>query len=123
MTEEITNEQLKKMLSRKLALLRENSQQTIEATADSLDMDLSEYYMLLRGKRLPHLKTLLKINKKYGLNMDWWFGKMPELPQKQIDLRQKALELELLSSYRRLDDKFRDVLRETAKVFVRKSAS
>jgi len=120
MDKEITNAELKKLLSEKLARLRKTSGQTIEVTAESLNMAVSEYFRFLKGKRLPQLRTLMRLSKKYGVTLDWWFSKRPELPGKQADLRQKALELELLGSYRKLDYRFQDILRETARVFVKK---
>jgi transcriptional regulator with XRE-family HTH domain len=101
MDKEITNEELKKLLSGKLALLRQNSGQTVEATAFDLGMDYSEYYRLLRGDRLPHLRTLLRINKKYGLNMDWWFNAREKLPP--VKLTKRTTEYELLSNYNKLN--------------------
>ena len=87
MDKEITNEELKELISQKLALLRQNSRQTVEATAFDLGMDYSEYYRLLRGERLPHLRTLLRINKKYGISMDWWFNKLEGKPPGKLNKR------------------------------------
>jgi transcriptional regulator with XRE-family HTH domain len=108
MDKEITNDALKELLSQKLALLRQNSKQTVEATAFDLGMDYSEYYRLLRGERLPHLRTLLRINKKYGISMDWWFNKLEGKPP--IKLNKRAVEFELLNNYNKLNVHTRKVI-------------
>jgi transcriptional regulator with XRE-family HTH domain len=112
-SKEITNAELKKLLSQKLALLRANSRQTIEATAIDLDMNFSEYYRLLKGDRLPHLRTLLRINKKYGLSMDWWFRELEEKAPAKIG--QKAEDLTLLGNYHKLDEQARQVVLDMLK--------
>ena len=119
MPEEITNEYLKKLFSQKLALLRKVSKQTMEATADSLDMDVSEYYMLLSGKRLPHIKTLFRINEKYGLTMDWWFKEIRETGK--TDTRTEAIQSELLRNLRKLDKRDKETLLNISRVLVRKA--
>jgi transcriptional regulator with XRE-family HTH domain len=117
MSQEITNAELKELLSKKLALLRQNSGQTVEATAFDLDMDYSEYYRLLRGERLPHLRTLLRINKKYGINMDWWFSKLEGKPP--VKLNKRTTEFELLNNYNKLNVRTRKVIFDMLKSLVR----
>ncbi|MDR1452865.1 MAG: helix-turn-helix transcriptional regulator [Candidatus Margulisbacteria bacterium] len=125
MIDDITNERLKRLLSRKLALLRKKSGQTIEATADSLDMDPSEYYRMLCGKNLPHLLTLLRFSRKYGVTLDWWFDgveMVPPMAQRQmLRLQSKNLEGQIVLLLRRLDVRFQEVLLDTAKSLVRKT--
>jgi transcriptional regulator with XRE-family HTH domain len=109
----ISNESLKKLLGRKLEQLRQNSNQTIEATALDLGLNFSEYYRLLKGKRLPHLRTLLNINTKYGISMDWWFSDLEiKMPSK---ISQKAEELLLLSNYHKLDTMAKEVVQDMLK--------
>ncbi|MDR1997437.1 MAG: helix-turn-helix transcriptional regulator [Candidatus Margulisbacteria bacterium] len=125
MDEKITSENLKKLLSSKLELLRKNSAQTIEAAADSLDIDLSEYYRILKGRRLPQLPTLLRINQKYGISMDWWFSELDDMEDKPqgtgkiTGIRQKAIELELLSTFHKLDVNLQKTVLETLKTFTK----
>ncbi|MDR1997725.1 MAG: helix-turn-helix domain-containing protein [Candidatus Margulisbacteria bacterium] len=121
MLEEISNDYLKKLFSRKLALLREISGQTMEAAADSLDMDVSAYYMLVSGKRLPHIKTLLRLNKKYNVTMDWWFKELYETPSSKTDPRAKAIELEILGNLRKLNGKTQAILLGISKVLAQET--
>jgi transcriptional regulator with XRE-family HTH domain len=98
MDKELTNAELKKLLSKKLETLRKHSGQTIEATADSLDMAVSEYFRFLKGQRLPHLLTLLRLSKKYGVTLDWWFNELDALPAgNKAAFRRKTFELRTLS--------------------------
>ncbi|MDR1322918.1 MAG: helix-turn-helix transcriptional regulator [Candidatus Margulisbacteria bacterium] len=126
MDEEFTNEQLKELLSRKLAMLRKRSGQTIEATADSLDMDFSEYYRMLRGKNMPQLRTLLRFSRRYGVTLDWWFDGVEMIPpaaaRHVLRLQSKNLEGQIVSLLRRLDARFQEVLLDTAKSLVKKTA-
>ncbi|MDR1453867.1 MAG: helix-turn-helix domain-containing protein, partial [Candidatus Margulisbacteria bacterium] len=75
---------LKTLISKKLRQLRENSNETLEKTADFLDLNYSQYYRLLQGTQLPHLATLMKINQAYGLNMDWWFEDFAEIRTNKV---------------------------------------
>jgi len=121
MPEEITNDHLKKLFSQKLALLRKVSKQTMEATADSLDMDVSEYYMLLSGKRLPHIKTLFRINEKYGVTMDWWFKEIREKAKTKTDTHAEAIQSELLGNLHKLDKRDKETLLNISRVLVKKT--
>jgi transcriptional regulator with XRE-family HTH domain len=97
---------LKKTISRKLTILQEKSGKTIEATAYDLDMHFSQYYRLLKGQRLPILPTLLRINKLYGLNMDWWFAGVDYVPPpRQTTPSKNPLEFQLLYSFKKLNNK------------------
>jgi transcriptional regulator with XRE-family HTH domain len=116
MSEDISNDYLKKLFSRKLALLRETSAQTMEAVAESLDMDVSAYYMLLSGKRLPHIKTLLRLNRKYGVTMDWWFKELQETSSNKTNTRIEAIAAETLNNLRKLDSKGQKILLGISKV-------
>ncbi|MDR2429096.1 MAG: helix-turn-helix domain-containing protein [Candidatus Margulisbacteria bacterium] len=84
-------------MSKKLETLRQHSGQTIEASADSLDMAVSEYFRFLKGQRLPHLLTLLRLSKKYGVTLDWWFSELDIPPGDKAAFRQKTFELRTLS--------------------------
>ncbi|GBR75139.1 helix-turn-helix XRE-family transcriptional regulators [Candidatus Termititenax aidoneus] len=116
MSEKTSNEYLRKLFSRKLALLRETSAQTMEAAADSLEMDVSAYYMLLSGKRLPHIQTLLRLNRKYGVTMDWWFKELHETPSSKTNTRTEAAASEILSNLHKLDAKGQKTLLGISKV-------
>ena len=98
---EFSDSDLKKLLSQKLVMLRKASGQTMEAEADSLDLYKSEYFRFLSGARLPHLRTLLHISKKYGVTLDWWFRELETLPQDRETIRQKTFELRSLSIIRK----------------------
>jgi transcriptional regulator with XRE-family HTH domain len=78
-------------------MLRKESGQTMEAAAESLDLDKSEYFRFLKGQRLPHLLTLLRLSKKYGVTLDWWFSELDALPANKAAFRQKTFELRALS--------------------------
>jgi transcriptional regulator with XRE-family HTH domain len=114
-----TNEVLKKLISEKLDFLRKNSGETNEAAADSLDIDLSEFYRILKGHRLPHLSTLLRINQKYGVSMDWWFSELDGTAQTPV--RQKAFELQISSLVKKLDAKTQAAVLAMLKILVQKN--
>jgi transcriptional regulator with XRE-family HTH domain len=105
MTKELNSENIKKAISCKLDILRRNSGQTVEATADNMNIDLSEFYRILRGRRLPQLPTLLRISRKYGVAMDWWFNELADTPQDKVHIRQKSFELQILHTLKKLDTK------------------
>jgi transcriptional regulator with XRE-family HTH domain len=125
--EVLSNEQLKKLLSRKLSLLRKKSGKTIEATADSLDMDFSEYYRMLRGKNLPQLRTLLRFSKRYGVTLDWWFKELrkipPEISENIKRLHRKNIESKVLNALRQLDTRHQEVVLDTVQSLIRRTKS
>jgi transcriptional regulator with XRE-family HTH domain len=88
----------------------------MEVAADSLDMDVSAYYMLLSGKRLPHIKTLLRLNRKYGVTLDWWFKELRETPSGKTDTRAEAIASEILNNLRKLDTRGQKTLLGISKV-------
>ena len=102
MAKAISDDELKLLISKKLRQLRAQSQKTIEETANDLDLDITQYMRLLKGVRLPHLATLVNINKLYGLNMDWWFTEMLDNKKDKNKITNRHLEFELLSSFRKL---------------------
>jgi transcriptional regulator with XRE-family HTH domain len=122
MAKEITKGTLGKLISNKLNFLRKSSGQTNEATADSLDLDLSEFYKLLRGKRIPHLMTLLRINQKYGVTMDWWFSELEETSRDKLHIRSKALELQILNTIRKLDIRFQEIAFDIVKTLRKRTS-
>jgi transcriptional regulator with XRE-family HTH domain len=97
-----TNEELKKIVSRKLELLRQQNAQTIDSAAYELDMDRSEFFRILKGKRLPMLRSMFRISKKYGVSMDWWFEEVDRLPQHSV---KEPLKSHLLRAFKKLDPK------------------
>ncbi|GBR73740.1 helix-turn-helix XRE-family transcriptional regulators [Candidatus Termititenax aidoneus] len=115
----MTNEILKKLISGKLEFLRKNSGETNEAAADSLDIDLSEFYRILKGHRLPHLKTLLRINRKYGVSMDWWFSELDGAARDKTPVRQKAFELQIAGLVKKLDAKTQEAVLAMLKILVK----
>jgi transcriptional regulator with XRE-family HTH domain len=122
MSKEITNTDIKKLLSKKLAALRQDSGQTLEATADELGLDLSEYFRILKGQRLPQLRTLLRINKKYGLNMDWWFAELEDAVVDEKHFRRKTIAAQLLGLLRRLDLGSQEVVLSLTRALIKKAA-
>jgi transcriptional regulator with XRE-family HTH domain len=105
MDNKITNENLKRMLSQKLAMLREKSGQTMEAAAYDLDMNVSDYFRLLKGQRLPHLLNLLRLSKKYGVSLDWWFRELQEIPRSAAQSQRDSFEAQALLVLKKLDSK------------------
>ncbi|MDR1997086.1 MAG: helix-turn-helix domain-containing protein [Candidatus Margulisbacteria bacterium] len=119
MDNEISDDDLKKLFSEKLSLLRKNSGHTMEAIADSLDLDKSEYFRFLKGLRLPHLRTLLRISRKYGVTLDWWFKELDDLPRDKNSMRQKTFELQALSALRKFRPEKRPGVLAALKILAR----
>ncbi|GBR74898.1 helix-turn-helix XRE-family transcriptional regulators [Candidatus Termititenax aidoneus] len=102
---------LKSLISKKLEQLRSKNHKTLEESADFLDLDYAQYYRLLKGRQLPHLATLIRINQAYGLDMNWWFKDLaktkPKIAARAVS---PANEQELLERIGRLDHKSRKIL-------------
>jgi transcriptional regulator with XRE-family HTH domain len=110
------NQELKALISRKLRQLREKSKQTLEEEAYFLDLDYAQYYRILKGTSLPGLETLIKINQAYGLDMNWWFGEAAKISEKMMaQIKQRKENLEILSSYNKLNDRAREFVRKMLK--------
>lgn len=107
--------QLKSLISKKLRQLRENSKETLEKTADFLDLNYSQYYRLWQGTQLPHLATLVKINRAYGLDMNWWFEDFIPPAEISRDINKKAMEKELLVNFNKLDPRSKKILQKILK--------
>ncbi|GBR74416.1 transcriptional regulator XRE family [Candidatus Termititenax aidoneus] len=105
MNKEITSETLKKLLSQKLTLLREKSGETMEETAFDLGLDTSDYFKFLKGKRLPHLLTLLRLGQKYGVSLSWWFSELEGIPSNKMQSKNNSLELRVARIIGNLDDR------------------
>ncbi|MDR1453077.1 MAG: helix-turn-helix domain-containing protein [Candidatus Margulisbacteria bacterium] len=105
MPQKITAEILKKIFGEKLSWLREKSGETIEESAFSLGLDVSDYFKFLKGKRLPHLLTLMRISQKYGVAVGWWFGEVKSVPQNRAQIRQSTLENKISRAISTLDVK------------------
>jgi transcriptional regulator with XRE-family HTH domain len=104
MEKEISNTELKNLFSQKLNWLHKKHKKGIEEAALDLNLDYAQYYMLLKGKRLPQLRTLVNINKLYGLSMEWWFRELDKIKPKDAEkLEKKITEFELISSFNKLD--------------------
>ena len=119
MANEFTDKDLKTLLSRKLALLRKETRETMEETADSLGIYKSEYFRFLTGARLPHIRTLLRISKKYGVTLDWWFAELESLPGNKAELRQKIFELRALSLLKKFPQAARNAALDVLKALVK----
>ena len=122
MDNKILENNLKALISKKLRRLRENSGETLEKTADFLDLNYSQYYRLLQGTQLPHLATLIKINQAYGLDMNWWFKDLAEFSSTgvKVDVAQKAAEKDLLNNFYKLDGQARKNLQKLLKSMLKK---
>ncbi|MDR1996836.1 MAG: helix-turn-helix transcriptional regulator [Candidatus Margulisbacteria bacterium] len=104
MEKTITDADLKALIGRKLQQLRKKSQKTIEETADFLDLDYAQYHRILKGLRLPHLVTLIKINQAYGLDMNWWFKELAKIPAPSAaKISRNTTDHELLNRFHNLD--------------------
>ena len=104
MDNKITNADLKRLLSEKLSILRERSGETMEETAFALGMDTSDYFKLLKGKRLPHLLTLIRISQKYGVELSWWFDGLGKIPKSKEKTKNNYLEFRIAKIVKPLDD-------------------
>ena len=123
MDNSLLEDNLKKLISKKLNQLRENSKETLEKTADFLDLNYSQYYRLLQGTQLPHLATLIKINQAYGLDMNWWFADLAEVKPPALsrtDISRRAAEKELLNNFHKLDGQARKNLQKLLKNMLKK---
>ena len=121
MTEEITPDIIKKTISRKLEFLRKHSGETNEAAADSLNIDLSEFYRILKGHRMPKLSTFLRINQKYEMKLDWWFNDLVEALPDKNKFRQRAFELQIAGLVKKLDAKTQRAVLAMLKVLTEKT--
>jgi transcriptional regulator with XRE-family HTH domain len=107
----ITDRDLKDLLSRKLNLLRKKSGKTLEETCAFLNLDYTQYHKLCHGVHFPHILTLLNINKAYGLDMNWWFSELDNLPSKREEkIKNNVNEANIINNYRKLDSKTKNVI-------------
>ncbi|MDR1324148.1 MAG: helix-turn-helix domain-containing protein [Candidatus Margulisbacteria bacterium] len=118
MDNKISDSDLKKLFSEKLVMLRKESGQTMEATADGLDLDKSEYFRFLKGQRLPHLLTLLRLSKKYGVTLDWWFNSLNDPPGTRQTFKQRSFELQGLSLLKKVEPPLHRAVLAALKAFV-----
>ncbi|MDR1323739.1 MAG: helix-turn-helix domain-containing protein [Candidatus Margulisbacteria bacterium] len=101
--EKATDKHLKTLIGKRLTQLKKESGKTIEQTAEDLDLDYSQYFNLLHGKRLAKLTTIVNIANAYGLELDWFVREKSGLKSKDnVDA------LRLLSGFRRLSAEVRD---------------
>ena len=103
MTNELSAEILKKTLGEKLSLLRQESGETIEEAAFGLGLDASDYFKFLKGKRLPHLLTLMRISQKYGVELNWWFNESDKISKSKTQIKNKMLEIQMARIISKLD--------------------
>jgi transcriptional regulator with XRE-family HTH domain len=111
MDSKTVEQNLKSLISKKLGQLRSKNHKTLEESANFLDLDYAQYYRLLKGRQLPHLATLIRINQAYGLDMNWWFKDFAKSkPKVTVRAVPQANEQELLERFSRLDHKSRKIL-------------
>ncbi|GBR74612.1 helix-turn-helix domain containing protein [Candidatus Termititenax aidoneus] len=118
MSIDFTNADLKKIVSRKLELLRKQSGQTIDSAAAELEMDRSEFFRILKGKRLPMLRSMFRISKRYGVSMDWWFVGIDELPKRAV-AGKNPREYQLLRIFKNLPERAQKTVLATVKTLAR----
>jgi transcriptional regulator with XRE-family HTH domain len=119
MSLDFTNADLKQLVSRKLELLRQQSGQTIDRAAAELEMDRSEFFRILKGKRLPMLRSMFRISRRYGVSMDWWFLDIDELPKRALIIRKNPREYQLLKIFKNLPERAQKTVLATVKTLVR----
>ena len=100
----LNNENLKQIISKKLEMMRRQSGLTMERTAHDLEMDTSEYFRILKGQRVPLLRSMLRFSRKYNISMDWWFEDI-KLPQKQMEPVKNPLEYQVFKILKGLNAK------------------
>jgi transcriptional regulator with XRE-family HTH domain len=111
MDSKAVEQNLKTLISKKLGQLRSKNHKTLEESADFLDLDYAQYYRLLKGRQLPHLATLMRVNQAYGLDMNWWFKDFAKTkPPAAGRTVPPANAQELLERFSRLDHKSRKIL-------------
>ena len=109
MYENLTDAELKKIISAKLQQLRQKSQKTLEAAASFLDMDYAQYYRMIKGSNLPHLTTLIKLSNAYGVDITWWFNDTKLSAKEKTVINKNVQETELLGRFRKLTPKSKDL--------------
>jgi len=119
MSTDFTSDDLKKIISRKLELLRRQSGQTIDNAAAELNMDRSEFFRILKGQRLPMLASIVRISKKYGVSLDWWFEETDRIPERLNRARYTPREYLLLKIFKRLNDRAQKIVLDTLKTLAR----
>jgi transcriptional regulator with XRE-family HTH domain len=108
---DVTDKELKHLISQKLKQLRKKSGKTLEETAQDLDLDYSIFYNLYNGRRLPRLTTLVKLSRRYGLPVEYWFKDLARMPPKNTTwVERRAVEFNLLKNFNRLDKQTRKVM-------------
>jgi transcriptional regulator with XRE-family HTH domain len=119
MSIDFTSADLKRIISRKLELLRQQSGQTIDNSAYELNMDRSEFFRILKGQRLPMLTSMVRISKKYGVNLDWWFEDTDKIPERNNKAKYNPLEYQLLRTFNRLSGAAQKVVLATVKTLTK----
>jgi transcriptional regulator with XRE-family HTH domain len=114
----LSDENLKQVISKKLEMLRKQSGLTMERTAHDLEMDTSEYFRILKGQRVPLLRSMLRFSRKYGVSMDWWFKDI-ELPQKSIEPVKNPVEYQIFKILKGLDAKKQKIALTTLKALTK----
>ena len=119
MSVDFTSEDIKQIISRKLELLRQQGGQTIDGAAAELNMDRSEFFRILKGQRLPMLTSMVRISKKYGVSLDWWFEDTDKIPERLNRARYSPREYQLLKIFKKLNDRAQNTVLATLKTLAR----
>jgi transcriptional regulator with XRE-family HTH domain len=114
----LNDENLKQIISKKLEMLRKQSGLTMERTAHDLEMDTSEYFRILKGQRVPLLRSMIRFSRKYNVSLDWWFEDL-KLPQKQIEPVKNPLEYQVFKILKGLDAKGQKIALATLKALTK----
>jgi transcriptional regulator with XRE-family HTH domain len=114
----LNDENLKQIISKKLEMLRRQSGLTMERTAHDLEMDTSEYFRILKGQRVPLLRSMIRFSRKYAVSLDWWFEDI-KLPQKQNEPVKDPLEYQVFKILKGLDTKGRKITLDTLKALTK----
>jgi transcriptional regulator with XRE-family HTH domain len=119
MSIDFTSADLKKIISHKLELLRQQSGQTIDNSAYELNMDRSEFFRILKGQRLPMLISMVRISKKYGVSLDWWFEDTDKIPERVGKAKYSLREYQLLKTFNKLNDSAQEIVLATVKTLTK----
>ncbi|GBR75884.1 hypothetical protein NO2_0515 [Candidatus Termititenax persephonae] len=111
----LTDKDLKLLISKRLTQLQKQGGKTIEQTADYLDIDYSQYFNLLRGKRLAKLTTIVNIANIYNIGLDWF---VKEKAEEKTET--KVNTLRLLSSFHKLNGTAQNIVLEILDNLARK---
>ncbi|MDR1324026.1 MAG: helix-turn-helix transcriptional regulator [Candidatus Margulisbacteria bacterium] len=99
---------LKKLISSKLKQIKKQRKMTIEQMAAEVGIEYSAFYNIYEGNALPRLATLYAISSLYDLPIEFLFKDISI--EKQSDIIQKIDNVDLVQTYRKLDNETQRVL-------------